>query len=133
MHINALLLADSAEVRDDRLQVADGAWDGLTAPAWPAGHDIQVVALIAPAAGDVGRPLDAVVRVVAPGGTEAGRTEASVVVERLRVQLPVVLPVFGEFAEPGDYRVVVSLAGAEAEVGFDVDGPPLDVRVPVEG
>ncbi|MCW2606058.1 MAG: hypothetical protein JWO60_751 [Frankiales bacterium] len=129
MHINALVLADSADVVDDRLQITDGAWDGLTALAWPAGHDIQVVTLLAPEAGDVGQALPSVVSVTAPDGSEAGRTEATVRVERLRAQLPVVLPVFAEFAAPGEYRVSVTVAGAALETAFLLDGPPADTRL----
>jgi len=129
VHINALLLADEADIRDDRLQVTDGGWDGLTALAWPAGHEVKVVALLAPGGNDVGVDLAAVVRVLAPDGSEAGRTEATLRVERPREQVPVVLPVFAEFESPGDYRISATIGNAKQQVGFSVDGPAPDVRV----
>lgn len=129
MHINALLLCNEAEIRDDRLHVTDGGWDGLTALAWPAGQEIQVVTLLAPTVTDVGRELSAVVTVMAPDGSECGRTEATLVVERMRRQVPVVLPVFGEFHGTGEYRLSVTVANAKAQTSFALDGPALDVRV----
>ena len=129
MHINALMLCNAAEVRDDRLHVTDGAWDGLTALAWPAGQEIQVVALLGPSLSDIGKDLEAVVRVLAPNGSECGRTEATLHLPAMRQQVPVVLPVFGEFETVGEYRVSVTVANGKSQIAFQLDGPPPDVRV----
>ena len=130
MHINAIMLCNYAEIRDDRLHVTDGAWDALRALAWPAGQEIQVVALLAPSLGDVGKDLEAVVRVLTPSGTECGRTEATLQLPAMRQQIPVVLPVFGEFEATGEYRVSVTVANGKAQTSFQLSGPAADVRVP---
>lgn len=123
MQINALFLADEASVTNDRLTVKDGLWDGLQANSWPAGHPIQVVVLLAPSEGDIGKDLDASVVVLDPDGKEAGRTNGTVRTGVHREQVPVVLPVRGTFAGPGRYRVSVSVGQAHGQVSFVVRGP----------
>ena len=129
MNVNALFLADTAEMRDDRLEVTGGAWDLLRAAAWPAAHSFQVVALLAPSAAEVGQELETSLRVFAPDGSAAGGIDATIVLASHRDQAPVVMPLAAEFEGPGTYTVAVLVGEAEGSVTFDVVGPAPEVRV----
>ena len=129
MFVNALFLADTAEMRDDRLEVSGGAWDQLRAAAWPAAHSFQVIALLAPAESEVGQELETSVRVIAPDGSAVGGIDATIVLAAHREQAPVVMPLVAEFEGPGTYTLAVLIGEAERSITFDVDGPGPEVRV----
>ncbi len=129
MNVNALFLADTAEMRDDRLEVSSGAWDRLTAAAWPAAHSFQVVALLSPEEGDVGKDLETSLRVIAPDGSAVGGVDATIVLAFFREQSPVVVPVSAEFEGPGTYTVALLVGEAERSITFEVVGPEPEVQV----
>lgn len=128
MNVNALFLADSAELRNDRLEVSGGGWDQLSAEAWPAAHSFQVVVLLAPTPTEVGQQLETSLRVIAPDGTAAGGVDATLVLAAHREQSPIVLPVAAELEGPGTYTVAVLVGEAERSITFDVVGPPAAVQ-----
>lgn len=129
MNVNALFLADTAELRDDRLEVSGGAWDQLSAAAWPAAHSFQVVALLAPSEAEVGQQLETSLRVIAPDGSAAGGIDATIVLASHREQAPVVMPLVAELEGPGTYTVAVLVGEAERSITFDVVGPGPEVQV----
>ncbi|MCU1693146.1 MAG: hypothetical protein JWM64_2237 [Frankiales bacterium] len=122
MRVAAMFFAESADHTTDRLRVQGGLWDGLTATAFPASHEIPVVVLLRPALEDVGQSFHLDFHVTGPDGP-AGHQHVDVAVNVHKAQTAVVVPVTGTFPTPGRYTLQLRSHVGTDEVAFEVTGP----------
>lgn len=121
MRISTIFLADWAEVRDSRLQVRGGVWTALTAPQFPATHDLVLVMLLQPSQDALRLRKTGSISVRGPGGERAADATFELQLDAYAAQVPVVATVRGTFVGPGNHEVTVSLNGVpQVQTAFSV-------------
>ena len=135
MKLAATFFANQADMDGDRLQVAGGMWDGLSASRYPAAHSIVVVLLLRPELKDVGESFHVDLDVTGPDGQSAGHAHMDVTLNQYKQQTAVVVTVMGSFAASGRYSVRTTSQGMGSdEIFFQVVGQgETPVAAAVEG
>ncbi|MCW2606096.1 MAG: hypothetical protein JWO60_789 [Frankiales bacterium] len=135
MKLAGMLFAESAHV-DRTLSVQGGGWDGLTASAFPANHELVVVLLVRPDQSDVGKALPMQLHVNHDGSNAmAGHAHLDLNTHNYRQQTAVVVKVACTFAEAGRYTIRFDADFGKDQLSFDVVGAGLSsgVAAAVEG
>lgn len=128
MYVETFLICDAARLDDwGRLHV-DAQYHQLTAPGFPAKHDLVLVLVVEWDRGDHGR-YDFVVEMLAPDGETPrvglrGQTEVDARPDdRPRARSPLIQPMPDVvFETPGEYRFRLKAKGRS------IDGPRLYLR-----
>ncbi len=135
MLLAGMLFAESAHV-DRTLSLQGAGWDGLTASAFPATHELVVVLLVRPDRADVGKALPMQLHVNLDGAnTMAGHAHVDLNTHAWREQTAVVVKVPCTFAEAGRYTIRFDAEFGTDALSFDVVGAGLSsgVAAAVEG
>lgn len=135
MKLAGMLYAESAHV-NKTLSVQGANWDGLTASAFPASHELAVVLLLRPTDADVGVPLPIELHVNDDAdGAMAGHAHLDLKVNAWKEQTAIAVTVSCSFARAGRYTLRFASGFGNDQLSFDVVGAGLSsgVATAVEG